>query len=114
MSTLYYHGRGHDGNSRNTFAGRFDGDKLLIGVSLCSNNDTFCKKTGRKIASNRLDHASKKRGVQTFKVADNERKTFLDFCKKIDEEPRSLKLKIFNFPEYKGIKKDEKAEATSN
>ena len=110
MDIYYYHGRSRDG-SRNTFAGCFTKDgRLIIGLSLCSENDSFCKKTGRSIALNRLNHHTKGRGSITLNVEDKKnlnRHYFLEVCKDIEETHSSKedKMKMFNFPEYKGDKK---------
>jgi len=58
---LYYHGKTSDGY-RFTIAGRYQNmlahtdsiDVIMIGASLCSNNDNFAKKTGRDKAKGRL------------------------------------------------------------
>lgn len=55
MKELYYHGRAVDGR-RFTVTGVYNTTigELIIGVSLCSSKDNFCRKTGRMISSGRV------------------------------------------------------------
>lgn len=55
MKEYYYHGRAVDGR-RFTVTGVYNNTigELIIGVSLCSAKDNFCRKTGRMISSGRV------------------------------------------------------------
>lgn len=50
---MYYHGRTSD-NRRFTLAGVPEGEKLVLGLSLCSAKDNFVRKTGRDKALGRV------------------------------------------------------------
>ena len=62
---FYYHGTTNDGY-RFTIAGRFqelpenggDSDVIMLGISLCGEQDQFCKKLGRIRAGGRMKSKS--------------------------------------------------------
>lgn len=62
---MFFHGKTTDGR-RFTIAGKFTRKsplhsiKLLLGASLCSNNDCFIKKVGRYKAEGRLESTNTK------------------------------------------------------
>ena len=88
---MYFHGKTTDGR-RFTLAGIYDGDKLKLGLSLCSKKDCFVKKTGRAKALGRI-YASGQRGK--FEVtADSTR--FLDTGISLGVLPSNEIQSIFN------------------
>ena len=52
IEVMYFHGKTIDGN-RYTVAGIIEDDDLVMGVSICSDEDQFCKAKGRTVSSGR-------------------------------------------------------------
>ena len=70
-NTLFYHGKTTDGN-RFTIAGKYEGDVLRLGISVCSKKDQFRKKLGRVRSQGRLNCNCNIKGKRNiFLYSDN-------------------------------------------
>lgn len=99
METLFFHGKTTN-NQRFTIAGKFEneGDTLLTGISLCSNNDMFVKTEGRKKAEGRLS-TKKNIGITRFRVTEpqlTQLKSFHVICEMLSRKSSNDLQKMFN------------------
>lgn len=53
IQLMYFHGRTVD-DCRFTITGIVDDDDLVMGIAICSEQDQFCKETGRTVSTGRV------------------------------------------------------------
>lgn len=69
-------------NSRVTVVGEHSDGELNIAVARCSHKDNFCRKTGRMIASGRLN---REKLFTKLPMENCDTKTFVDIAKSVAE-----------------------------
>ena len=73
---LFFHSK-HESN-RVTIAGEFCEEGLCLTAARCSDNDNFCRKTGREITERRFNI---KRTCITLPIEDKSYKTFVSIAR---------------------------------
>lgn len=92
-NTLFFHGISAEG-MRFTIAGKFEKDNLILGLSLCSDKDNFCKKTGRIKAEGRMNQKQKNAsGTCIIKCVSQQNEEIKTFIKVVSEKFNCLTKK---------------------
>lgn len=105
MKTIFYHGKTQEG-LRFTIAGSFSESliktSLRLGISICSEKDNFCKKTGRIRSEGRMNQKNNNApGSCTMKVSlEDPKETIKTFVKVVstnfEGKPKKEIQKVFN------------------
>lgn len=94
-NAMFFHGKTLDGY-RFTMAGFNQGSRIVIGISLCSENDIFCKSLGRIISSGRAfnQRRTDNKGRITIKAPSSGEKLFQYFTEEAANHNRYTRKEL--------------------